>query len=178
MNSPLAELKDISLPAEPGWWPPAYGWWLLAILLLSLTIWLVRVCLKHYKRNLAKRQALAQLATLNADTKNWPLALNSLLKRMMQTYHPHTAPQALFGEAWINLLTQALPRPKQAAFNTTMRHLQQALYQPNGAEQLNFVECQTVVTNWIKQANLSRLNSAQDAPDIAPGNLATGGKDV
>ena len=31
---PLAELQDIHLPAEIGLWPPAWGWWLLLVVVI------------------------------------------------------------------------------------------------------------------------------------------------
>ena len=35
MNAdPLDALKDIYLPLEPHWWPPALGWWITAGLVL------------------------------------------------------------------------------------------------------------------------------------------------
>ncbi|MEP6880575.1 MAG: DUF4381 domain-containing protein, partial [Dokdonella sp.] len=39
MNQPGPELRDIHLPADPSWWPPAPGWWILAAILLGVTIW-------------------------------------------------------------------------------------------------------------------------------------------
>ncbi|HCG70266.1 MAG TPA: DUF4381 domain-containing protein, partial [Gammaproteobacteria bacterium] len=37
MNSdPLTALKDIYPPVEPHWWPPAPGWWLVAMLLFAV----------------------------------------------------------------------------------------------------------------------------------------------
>ena len=155
MNSPLADLKDIHIPAEPGWWPPAYGWWLVTLLVLSLLVWLGYYLIKRHRLNLAKRQALQHLAGLSANSVNWPLELNSLLKRVVQTYQPQVASQALYGEAWVSLLCQALPAKKQADFSHKMHTFQHALYQPQVAQQLDFAEYQTLVKDWIKQARLS-----------------------
>ena len=155
MNSPVADLKDIHIPAEPGWSPPAYGWWLVTLLVLTLIICLSYYLVKRHRLNLAKRQALQQLAGLSASSANWPLDLNSLLKRVVQTYQPQAASQALYGEAWVSLLSQALPTKKQADFSQKMRTFQNALYQPQAAQQLDFAEYQALVKDWIKQARLS-----------------------
>ena len=43
MNAdPLDALKDIHLPLEPHWWPPALGWWITAGLALISLLWLLR----------------------------------------------------------------------------------------------------------------------------------------
>ena len=40
MNAdPLDALKDIYLPVEPHWWPPAPGWWITAALILAVLWW-------------------------------------------------------------------------------------------------------------------------------------------
>ncbi len=51
MNNPtLEQLRDIHLPEAVHWWPPAPGWWLVAALLLALTIWLSRSLQARYRR--------------------------------------------------------------------------------------------------------------------------------
>lgn len=37
-GDPLAGLRDLHLPAEPGLWPPAPGWWVLGVAVLALLI--------------------------------------------------------------------------------------------------------------------------------------------
>lgn len=38
----LQQLKDIHLPADPSWWPPAPGWWLLLVAALIAALWCAR----------------------------------------------------------------------------------------------------------------------------------------
>ena len=40
MNTPdpLAQLRDIHLPEPVSWWPPALGWWLVAMTVMTLLI--------------------------------------------------------------------------------------------------------------------------------------------
>ena len=35
IENPLVNLKDIHLPSPVSFWPPAPGWWILAVLLIS-----------------------------------------------------------------------------------------------------------------------------------------------
>jgi hypothetical protein len=51
MNNPaLEQLRDIHLPQAVHWWPPAPGWWIVAALILTLTIWLSRYLQARYRR--------------------------------------------------------------------------------------------------------------------------------
>ncbi|HET9483332.1 MAG TPA: DUF4381 domain-containing protein, partial [Xanthomonadales bacterium] len=60
MNAPVPatepQLRDIHLPAEPSWWPPAPGWWLLAILVIAALVFLVRFAWRK-RRELRRRAA-------------------------------------------------------------------------------------------------------------------------
>ena len=48
-NDPLAQLRDIRLPVEPDWWPLAFGWWIVAALILVGCIVLTRLTVRAYK---------------------------------------------------------------------------------------------------------------------------------
>ncbi len=46
----LQQLKDIHLPVEPTWWPPAPGWWVLALIVIGLIIWAAGRLRAAYRR--------------------------------------------------------------------------------------------------------------------------------
>lgn len=76
-------LKPIHLAPDPSWWPPALGWWILAVLVLAilgLLIWaLVRWQLKRQKR----RWLEAELQRLQ-DVPERAVALHRLLRRAIK----------------------------------------------------------------------------------------------
>ena len=107
---PLAELRDIHLPGPIEFWPPAPGWWLVAILLssalLALAIWLRR----RWRRNAYRRMALQELdliersRTQGANSADILLKLQQLLKRTAIAGYSRTTVASLSGVAWTQFL--------------------------------------------------------------------------
>ena len=59
----LAQLADIHLPAEVSYWPPAPGWWVLALLLLGSGFYLIHRIMQLRNLRLVCKHALAELDT-------------------------------------------------------------------------------------------------------------------
>lgn len=155
MNNPLADLKDIHTPDGISWWPPAYGWWLLALLIIVLVVWLIVYINRRYALGLAKRQAIKELNTLDGTSEQWPVTLNSLLKRLILSYQPAIPVQQLYGEELVRLLTAALPQKSQQNFKQQMSTLQQSLYQNQALSAHDFEHYKALVLAWIKSARLA-----------------------
>lgn len=85
----LQQLRDIHLPADPAWWPPAPGWWLLALLAVAVAIWAGRLLLAAHRRRqplkLARRYYEDVYASFGRGEIDGPTYLqetNELLKRL------------------------------------------------------------------------------------------------
>jgi hypothetical protein len=105
--NPQLELRDIHLPPEPSWWPPAPGWLLLALLLVVVAWVLVRFLRQHWR---ARRRRLALQSEFDAalglaDPQAQLAAISQLLRRAARVHAPAAA--ALIGEAWLEFLDQA-----------------------------------------------------------------------
>ncbi|KTC91594.1 DUF4381 domain-containing protein [Fluoribacter dumoffii] len=109
---PLAQLKDIHLPAPIGWWPLAPGWYILMALILFIAIILAYGAYKRHRYALAKKQALL---LLNDYRKNFDKEQNSsltcariseLLRRVALAYYPRERVASLHGEDWLNFLNE------------------------------------------------------------------------
>lgn len=107
---PLAALAPLRAPEAIGAWPPAPGWWLLAITVLAGiaagAIWLLR----RYQRNRYRRQGLEVLKRIeeryqqNRDPIACSAAINSLLKRVALQAYPQRNIAALSGQDWVDFL--------------------------------------------------------------------------
>jgi hypothetical protein len=149
-NDPLSDLRDIHLPDPGGFWPPAPGWWLVAMIALLtaalLTLWLFR----RYRRNrwlaLARRE-LDRLAQSPAPDRERLLQLNRLLKRAARERYPHNRPETLSGEAWVAFLKDTGPaaRPETEAI---FRNLAESSWRPDTS--LTFSEAQKAANEWLR----------------------------
>ena len=102
-NDPLAALRPLHPPAPVDWWPPAPGWWVLAVLLLVLTglgWW-------YHRRTALRRAALKELRQLErneTDATRLASGVNQLLRRVALACFPRRQVAALSGAAWLRFL--------------------------------------------------------------------------
>ena len=115
-TDPLAELRDITLPAAVGYWPLAAGWWcLLALVLLLLLALPLLLWFRHRRRywRWAKAEWQQCQQLVNADDPRLLLQrLSALLRRVVllranNEQATSTANLAqLQGDDWQGYLTQ------------------------------------------------------------------------
>jgi len=104
------DLRDIHLPAEPGLWPPAPGWWLLFVLIMAVVLWLGRLGWGRYRRWRRRQRILAELDRLRREDLRGPAlitAVSTLLKRVALMRYPRTEVAALTGDAWLAFLDRS-----------------------------------------------------------------------
>lgn len=92
IQDPLAQLRDIHLPDPISWWPPAPGWWILAILVVTATYYTLRWWLRRRAYNCYRSEALSKLNELNSSLSHDRLILCreilTLLRRTAKTAYP------------------------------------------------------------------------------------------
>ena len=100
------DLRDIHLPADPAFWPPAPGWWLASGLILFLLILLMAQGLKVWRRQRRRQRLLKELQTLSALGAGPELAarVSELLKRVALSGFERQEVAGLSGEAWLAFL--------------------------------------------------------------------------
>ena len=106
----LAQLRDIHAAPTAPWWPPAPGWWVIALLLLALLVWLGRRVLARYKVRLRRKQMLGWIDHLNANTdpQREPQAYLSTLNRIFKLVALRAFPAqqcaSLAGQDWADFV--------------------------------------------------------------------------
>ncbi len=137
MNPTDLPLRDIHLPAEPGFWPLAPGWWILIALSLALTAW----GLWRWRAARARRARLqAILAVLQQaedryaqshDAHRLAQDLSDLLRRYVRHVRGDTTATSLSGQAWADYLTGLLPASARSSdFRVQMLALENAAFNP------------------------------------------------
>jgi len=113
----LAQLADIHLPEAVGFWPPAPGWWALAVLVLIAVALLGRLWWRRHQKQLICRHALAELDTCyerlgaaGGDPAKARLAyineVNAVLRRVALVHFPQTNVASLDGRNWVDFIRE------------------------------------------------------------------------
>jgi hypothetical protein len=111
----LAQLQDIHSAGQPGWWPPAPGWWVLAFILLLALVFLLRKFLGWLSVRRRRNGWLRLLEELNRDhdpmsqPHDYLAGLNRLFRAVAVKAFPNTACARLQGEEWVAFISALMP---------------------------------------------------------------------
>ncbi len=117
MNEDALPLRDLHLPDSIGWWPPAPGWWILAVILAAGLAYFAWRWTRAWRFNAPRRFALRELARIEKEYLEHrnPVALgkqlSELLRRGMLAYAPRGEVAGLTGDAWLAWLDRGMPLP-------------------------------------------------------------------
>ena len=100
------DLRDIHEPAAPNAWPPASGWWLLAMLISAALVLLGHRAWRHWRRVRRRERILRELDDLRAQPCGPRLigGVSALLKRVALSRFPRLDVAALTGSDWLAFL--------------------------------------------------------------------------
>jgi len=153
MNPDLLEqLRDIHSAPAVSWWPPAPGWWVLAILVLAVLFWVGRRLLARYRIHQRRRQMLGWIDHLNAtiDPDKDPHAYLSTLNRVFKVVALRAFPTqqcaAMAGQEWAEFIGRNL-NIKQSG--EALSVLENGPYKP--APHFDPVDISDLARAWIKQ---------------------------
>lgn len=110
IENPLDQLRDIHLPEPISWWPPAPGWWLLALVTLVILGAGLLAARKYLHKNQYRRTALAALQAAyenlhpGDDHRLFLERTAALLRRVAIQAYGRQEVAALTGSRWLGFL--------------------------------------------------------------------------
>ena len=116
----LAQLQDIHSAGQPLWWPPAPGWWVLALILLLVLAFVLRKWVGWLSVHRRRKAWLCALEDLNRqyDPVQQPheylAGLNRLFRAVAVKAFPGTACARLQGEEWVAFIASLMPEKHSA----------------------------------------------------------------
>jgi hypothetical protein len=143
-------LKDLHLPDAIGWFPPAIGWWLIAVLIPLFIVFLYG-CYKRFTRKTALKTAKQLLITIKnspVDNQQKLVELSALLRRVAISVTPRGQTASLTGQAWLAFLDSSLkdePFTKGAG-----RCLADAPYRLSAPSELEISQLISLCEDWLK----------------------------
>ncbi|ATI03366.1 MULTISPECIES: DUF4381 domain-containing protein [Cycloclasticus] len=151
MNETLP-LKDIHLPAEVSWWPPALGWWLVLLVVV-----VVLVCAWWLYKKLTRRTAIKAASALLVDIKqsknndelNTLKQLSMCLRRVSISVNPRNKTAGLTGKDWLEYLDQSVDG---TPFSTGIgRYLSETPYRQTAPEDIEIDDLIELCECWLKR---------------------------
>jgi hypothetical protein len=148
---PLSQLRDIHLPEPVSWWPPAPGWWVVALITLVAVIAPMYFLRRRFLKNRYRKVALNKLSLLDSHNKGNALVvleeISAILRRVaMQTYGRRSV-APLAGDSWLEFLDTTGKTSKFS--NGAARVLGSELYRPT--VEADIEQILLIAAKWIKE---------------------------
>ncbi|MBB6095199.1 hypothetical protein HNQ60_004089 [Povalibacter uvarum] len=105
-GDPLANLQEIAEPPVVPYFPQTAGWAVVGGVVLLALIYIGWKVARHRRANAYRREALAELARIEAESSH--AALPALLKRTAIAAASRSAVASLTGEEWLRFLDRSL----------------------------------------------------------------------
>ena len=104
------DLRDIHAAAPPAFWPPAPGWWVVALLLIAIlvlsTLWLLRRY-RLYRLKVDIMDEIESISTCNTEnTEEFTAHLSMLLRRIALRRYSRERVAPLTGSDWLRFLDE------------------------------------------------------------------------
>ena len=145
-------MRDIHGAPDIPIWPPAPGWWVLAILLLIALTWAGLRLIRYLRRIALQRRVLRQLEScrdaygINGDLRGLASAVNLILKRVALRRFGRREISVLHGSAWAQFLSEAAGRRGD---EESWQQLAQAPYREQPS--MNAVTSLELASGWVRQ---------------------------
>ncbi len=157
MQAATLALKDIHTSQAIGWWPPAPGWWLVAVL-VPVVIFLLFQLYKRLTRKTAIKTAKKLLTELKQDLSidnNKKLCtLSTLIRRTAISVAPRENVAGLTGQAWLAFLDASVAG---SPFSEGIgRYLADAPYRPSLPEELDISQLISLCESWLNAQSRQR----------------------
>ena len=151
--NPLDQLRPNHLPDPIGIWPPALGWWLVAllaiVLLCLLCFWAIRWHQKRRYRTAGCKKAhqLQKSYLEHQDARRYATECNRLLKSVALQVFPQERVASLSGQAWRSFLSETSNNPDflNSAGDALGDHRFDPTYEPDTSA------LHTLTHGWIKK---------------------------
>ncbi|WP_458070216.1 DUF4381 domain-containing protein [Rhodanobacter sp. BL-MT-08] len=144
-------LRDIHLPSDPSWWPPAPGWWILAALVIATLLIGVSILRRYRKkvrqrgRVLAELDALEQQYARDGNPAILASGMHQLLRRVARRHDARAS--NLRGQAWRETLSRV---PVDVTALDQLVALEQVMYRaPSSFDQ---AAASAAVRQWLRLA--------------------------
>lgn len=153
---PLAQLQDIQLPEKINNFPLAIGWWIVAVIIIALLIFISLKVIQYRKTRHSQQHAITQLSS--TETLNVAECV-TVLKWAALQYFPRERIANLYGEGLYAFLLDTLPVNHKEKFKALSTDSIQTMYQKDIPENENN-NFQQAAKYWLKHALPPKNNIA------------------